>query len=134
MFARVQELPLKSILIIDDDADVCELLGSVLSCDYQVHFLDSADKALRCVKCVRPSVILCDGSLPIISGYDLAAELGRDPETASIPVIVMSGWDDGTGEERARRVGAAGFLPKPFLLEELREVVARQVAQLSLAV
>lgn len=134
MFTPAPELPVNTILIIDDDAEVCVRIGNALGGDYQVHFLDSADRALRCVECVRPSVILCDGSLPVVSGYELAAALGRIPETASIPVIVMDGWNDGSGEERARRFGAVGFLPKPFLLSELQFIVARQAAQWSLAV
>jgi len=123
----------KVVLVIEDDPGVCELLNTVLKGDYQVSFLQSAIGALHVVKRVRPNVILCAGRLPIVGGYEFAAHLSRDPETVCIPVIVMSGWDDGTGEERARRFGAVAFLPKPFLLAELREIIGRHTSEILFA-
>ncbi len=124
--------PQKCVLVIEDDPGVCELLKNVLECEYHLSFLHSAVGALHAIKVVRPDVILCAHGLPIMGGYEFARQLCRAPETFAIPVIVMSGWDDGMGEERARRAGAAAFLPKPFLLAELREVIAQHVAEISL--
>ncbi len=94
--------------------------------------LHSAVEALRVLRDVRPDVVLCSGHLPVFGGYELAAYLSRDSETVCIPVIVMSGWEDGASEKRARCVGAAAFLPKPFLLSELREVIARHAGETAL--
>lgn len=128
----MQKEPEKTILVIENDPGVCELLHAVLKDDYEVSVLHSAIDALRVVKHVRPDVVLCAGHLPMLGGYELAACLSRDSETVCIPVIVMSPWEDGICEDRARCVGAAAFLPKPFLLSELREVIARHAAQTAL--
>src|SRR5438552_12994253 len=69
----------------------------------------------------RPAVILLDWTLRETDGGQVLACLRQDAITRSIPVIMMSAWQDGA--LRAQAAGADAFLPKPFGADELVEVV-----------
>jgi len=81
------------ILIVDDDDDFRETLRGVLE-DEGCTVLDAGDgrAALRLLRTVTlPDLILLDLMMPVMNGWDLYAELQRDPELAAIPVGVLSG-------------------------------------------
>jgi len=81
------------ILIVDDDDDFRETLRGVLE-DEGCTVLDAGDgrAALRLLRTVTlPHLILLDLMMPVMNGWDLYAELQRDPELAAIPVGVLSG-------------------------------------------
>ncbi|HMJ91479.1 MAG TPA: response regulator [Candidatus Acidoferrum sp.] len=113
---------MKTILVIDDDAELCELLTIVLeaqghrvlvSCNGR-HGCDLAPEFL-------PDVILCDLLMPEITGFEVVNRLREDARTTRIPVAVM------TGERHLRNHVAAPrcamWLDKPFDLSELIEAI-----------
>ncbi len=70
---------------------------------------------------IRPDVILLDIVLPDGSGWDVLSQLKNDPLTLSIPVLITSVFED---RERAKELGAAGYLVKPFRLADLQASLA----------
>jgi CheY-like chemotaxis protein len=117
-----------TVLVIDDDEDVQELLIEVLTqAGYQVTTTDSVLGAVALAQRLQPSVILLDLGLPFKSGASLLADLRDEPLTASIPVIVVSGIAEHLPRER--RDLAYAVVGKPFEPAKLvRLVQAAQTA------
>jgi CheY-like chemotaxis protein len=126
--SSVMHLPdaLPSILVVDDDQDIREILAIVLQrqgCEVIVasdgaHALELLRNGSAC-----PAVILLDLRMPIMNGWQFREEQLRDPRLASIPVVVMTG--DRSQAAREGLPGTAGFLAKPLELQELRALVSR---------
>lgn len=101
------------VLIIEDDEAISEAIASLLEdCGYDpVRAADGREglEALR--KEERPSLILLDMAMPGMNGWRFREEQMKDPGLAGIPVVVFTA--DSGAEERARELGAAGWLRKP---------------------
>jgi CheY-like chemotaxis protein len=122
----------KTILLIEESDEVASLIMAFLP-DYIVERMRSAANALQHVRTLVPDLILCHASLPHLDGYRFVQLLRADAQVGRIPVVLMSGWTDDACEQRAREAGAADFLPKPFLPNELRSTVAAHCRSLETA-
>ena len=116
------------ILIVEDDADVRDTMVQVLESEgFSVCATRDGREALDVLRAgLRPGLILLDLMMPVMNGWQFRAGTERDPELASIPVVLVSALDPGT--ERTASIAAAGFLHKPFDLDDLLGVVQRAVA------
>ena len=117
------------VLVVDDEPDV--LLLCRLNLQQRGHeLLEAADgsTALEIARDRHPDVIVLDLMLPGISGYDVLEALQRDAETTNIPVLVLTAKSLRTDRERSHGLGASAFLTKPFLPNELCEMVDSLVA------
>ena len=119
-FSVHQSFP--TVLVIDDDPEVAELVGCFLTREEFRPVLALSGKAgVRLARSLLPSLILCDVSMPDTDGLKVIEALGCDPATAHIPIVLMSGHDaaslDGSG--------ASAFLQKPFHMSEMVHVVRR---------
>ena len=116
----------RSILLVDDDADVRESIGEALEEEgYRVARASNGKEALRLLKNdnLRPDLILLDIMMPEMDGWTFRAEQRKDPELASIPVLVFTAY--GTPKDVAQQLEAAGFLRKPLRLDELLSAIGR---------
>jgi CheY-like chemotaxis protein len=112
------------VLVVDDEPDV--LLLCRLNLQQRGHeLLEAADgsTALEIARDRHPDVIVLDLMLPGISGYDVLDALRRDAETTNIPVLVLTAKSLRADRERSHGLGASAFLTKPFLPNELCEMV-----------
>lgn len=112
------------VLVVDDEPDV--LLLCRLNLQQRGHeLLEAADgsTALEIARDRHPDVIVLDLMLPGISGYDVLEALQRDAETTNIPVLVLTAKSLRADRERSHGLGASAFLTKPFLPNELCEMV-----------
>ncbi|MCD6022275.1 MAG: two component transcriptional regulator, winged helix family [Actinomycetia bacterium] len=117
------------VLVVDDEPDV--LLLCRLNLQQRGHeLLEAADgsTALEIARDRHPDVIVLDLMLPGISGYDVLEALQRDAETTNIPVLVLTAKSLRADRERSHGLGASAFLTKPFLPNELCEMVDSLVA------
>ena len=117
------------VLVVDDEPDV--LLLCRLNLQQRGHeLLEAADgsTALKIARDRHPDVIVLDLMLPGISGYDVLEALQRDAETTNIPVLVLTAKSLRADRERSHGLGASAFLTKPFLPNELCEMVDSLVA------
>ena len=117
------------VLVVDDEPDV--LLLCRLNLQQRGHeLLEAADgtTALEIARELHPDVIVLDLMLPGISGYDVLEALQRDSETTNIPVLVLTAKSLRADRERSHGLGASAFLTKPFLPNELCEMVDSLVA------
>src|SRR5688572_12608172 len=118
----------RSILIVDDDADVRESVGDALVEEgYRVASAANGRAALRLLQndALRPDLILLDIMMPEMDGWAFRAEQRRDQALAAIPVLVFTAY--GTPREVAQKLQADGYLRKPLRLEELLATIARVV-------
>jgi CheY-like chemotaxis protein len=108
----------KSVLIIDDDLDFQMMISVILgNRGFKVRcLLDGKPNAVS--KIARESdIVLMDMQLPGTNGADLGRQLKSDPQTESIPIILISGHAD--GEDLLEISGADAFIEKPFSLSGL---------------
>jgi len=84
----------KSVLITDDDEVFVEALTAVLESSYVIRTASNGTEALERVEQQRPDLIILDVMMDYMSeGFDVARKLRTNPETASIPIIMLTGVD-----------------------------------------
>lgn len=114
----------KRVLVVDDDTAILESIGAVLEMDgYDVSVATDGLEALDQVSADRPDLILLDLMMPRMDGYAFAAELRRRETLPKVPIVVLTA--DGRIRQKADRMGAEGFLSKPFDVSTLLTEVAR---------
>ena len=103
-----------SILVVDDDPVVCELMRTALEND-GFEVLEASDGVEGCQLYERhhPDLLLVDLMMPRMDGYDLCRELRSQPEAARVPILVVTSLDDLASIDRAYDAGATDFMPKP---------------------
>src|SRR5712692_6557788 len=112
-----------AILIVDDDAVICEVLGELFSLEHACRTADTAEKALTLLESGHYDVAIVDISLPGMSGLELFGHIRqRWPETQ---VIIITGIDYHQYVENLIGMGAADYLVKPFQLQDVETSVAR---------
>jgi CheY-like chemotaxis protein len=115
-----------TVLLVDDVCDSREMYAFYLrAAGYAVHEAADGGESLALALEFRPDVIVMDLSLPSMDGWTAIAGLAGHPETARIPVVVLSAHTFPTDEQRAREAGAAAFLGKPCAPEDLARTVRR---------
>jgi signal transduction histidine kinase/DNA-binding response OmpR family regulator len=112
-----------TILVVDDDTDVHELIGAMLMREgYKVlHAMNGADAVIRARR-ERPAAILLDIMMPQTDGWTVLNELKSDSLLCDIPVIIHSMLDE---RPRSLSKGAAEFLSKPVERTRLVSVIQR---------
>ncbi|MCS6814832.1 MAG: PAS domain S-box protein, partial [Cyanobacteria bacterium] len=107
----------KTILVVDDDAHIRELLRQELESEgYVVQQASNGMDAINQVKMSRPDLIILDVMMPQINGFDVAAVLRNDPRSMAIPIIILSIIED---KERGFRIGIDRYLTKPINTPQL---------------
>ena len=110
----------KRILISEDDVDFRELLRIHLSlAGYALEVAEDGVTGGRALLEHRPDLVLSDVDMPFLNGLELLSLVRADAETASIPVILLSGSSGDETMSEAMKLGAADFLTKPITLEDL---------------
>lgn len=105
------------IASIDDDPQVISLYRRYLVPQgYQVEAITEPKQAVERVKEIKPFAITLDIMMPEIDGWQILQQLKNDPATREIPIIICSILED---EEKGFNLGAADYLVKPFLQEDL---------------
>jgi diguanylate cyclase len=115
-------------LIVEDDNNFRELLARALGLNgFQTRQAEDGREALDLVQELQPDIILSDIHMPRMDGSTLIDILQRDPVTARIPVIFITGIQDPISV-RDLAMRAAGFVQKPIKLPILMEMVKDTIA------
>ncbi len=113
-------------LIIEDNKGILRLLDALVKREglQTCQATDGLD-GLQQARAVRPRLILLDLILPVMSGYDVLAALRADPQTAGIPIVVVTTQEriDALDDEELE------YVLKPFSPEELAAAVRRALAR-----
>lgn len=114
-----------SVLVVDDDRRVRELLRLALEEDgFAVTTAADGARAIALATAERPGLVVLDLTLPRADGFAVA-EAVRGLHGGGVPILVITA--DGGAAEKAERVGAVGYLRKPFDVEELTALVGRSL-------
>lgn len=121
----------ETIVIIEDDSAIRSVLNIALKgAGYTiVKEAESGDEGLKLVNELKPSLILLDLMLPGIDGFSVCSKIRENPETASIPIIMLTARSDENDIIRGLECGADDYITKPFsrqvLLARIRAVLRR---------
>lgn len=116
-----------TILIVDDDTVIRDVLSELFSSEHQCHTLETAEQALKLLETTPCDVAIVDISLPGISGLELLGHIRqRWPETR---VIIITGIDYHQYVEDLVKMGATDYLVKPFRLHDAEAKVGRAILQ-----
>ena len=119
----------KKMLIIDDNTMIRDLFSSDFSEDFEVEAAVDGTQGLKAAVEGRPDVILLDVNMPDISGIEVTRRLSKRPETAAIPVVIItaSEYNEDTARELRPYGNFKGFLSKISSSEDIRAVIDRVV-------
>lgn len=127
-FMRDNNIPLdaiesgkRKVLVVDDDAEIVELIIEVLDRDgrFEVKTASSGYEAGMATERFRPEVILLDYMLPDVNGNVVCQTIRRNPEFENIKIIIVSGVIKEDEIAQLLKSGAEGFIRKPFNIAEL---------------
>lgn len=114
-----------SVVVIDDEAPVCQLIARVLADDYAVTTYDSAEAFAAPAE---PHVLVVDKNLPGLSGLDLVERHRRCGYR--FEAVMITGYADMDSALRAMELGIYSYLRKPFEISELVDAVRRAAERL----
>jgi len=113
------------VLVIDDDAAIRDIVATLLTEEgYAVITAGSGEEAFSHLEAVVPSLIITDMRMPVMDGWQFAAELHRRLD-GEVPLLVMTAAVD--AQQRATEVDADGAISKPFDLDEFVKSVQRLI-------
>lgn len=124
----------QKILVVDDDEHILRSLSQYLELeDFNVVSASSGPEALKLFQQERPDLLVLDVMMPGMDGFQVLETLRKNPETASVPVLMLTARDQHNDILKGYQMGATSYLVKPFNLDELvdaiREVFAGKTSQ-----
>jgi diguanylate cyclase (GGDEF)-like protein len=117
--------PQRQILVVEDDPEISYLLGAILAApDREILIAATAAQARRLAESARVDLVILDLILPDVDGRSLLAELRERPETATVPILVVTARVGAESRRECYALGADAFVEKPFDPDELAADVA----------
>jgi twitching motility two-component system response regulator PilG len=116
----------KKILIVEDEESLLKLESILLtSKGYDVRGVLNGQLALDAIREERPDLVLLDIMLPEIDGFEVCQRIKENPETKSIPVIMLTAKKSREDMARGEKVGADWYITKPFKSVMVIETIQR---------
>lgn len=120
---------MSTILIVDDSPTEVQALTHLLErTGYRIVSASDGEDGVAIARSERPDLILMDVVMPGLNGFQATRQLSKDPQTASIPVIMVTKKDQETDRHWGMRQGAKDYIVKPFDQSELLDKIAAIVA------
>lgn len=116
------------VMVIDDDAELREYIRSNLGNGYKVVTVPDGETALKQIAEKNPDIIVTDVKMDGMDGFELLKRVKTNISTQHIPVIVLSSSSEVEDRTRGWKLGADGFLAKPFSIGELMMMVNGLIA------
>lgn len=119
-----------TVLVIDDEQRHCDVLEKALSFEgATVYTAVNGQEGLEALTSVKPTFILLDLQMPVMSGWEMFKRLQEHPELRKIPVIALSANALAKDRALAIEMGFAGYIVKPFYLQDLFQDIQRYLGQ-----
>ena len=120
-------MSVETVLVVDDSATDSHVICNALSAaGFNTLSVGNAEEALSIAREERPQAILMDVVMPGTNGFQATRMLHNDPDTADIPVIILSSKSKASDKVWGLRQGAVGYLTKPVdsreLIEKLKDL------------
>lgn len=119
----------KKVLIVEDEESLLKLETILLSVKgFEVIGVSTGKKAIAKIGVEEFDLVLLDIMLPDIDGFEVCQQLRKDPRTASVPIIMLSGRNNQSDRERGLQCGANSYFVKPFksamIIDEINRLLA----------
>jgi len=113
-----------TILAIDDEIVSRHTLEALLEADnHTLIFAENGIQGLEKAEAMRPDVIVLDVMMPGMNGFEVCRRLRAMPALQTLPVIMVTAWDDPTARMRCLEVGANEVVCKPLKRDELHMLI-----------
>lgn len=116
------------ILIADDSNMMLQFAKVCLEkAGHTVVSASDGNEAVQKAESEKPDIILLDAEMPEMDGWEAAEAISKNPSTAHIPKLMCTGHDLSGEEEQLQKVGAKGYISKPYqsaqMIEKVKEVL-----------
>ena len=119
-FAGIGKYLMTKILVTDDEKDIVELISYNLAKEgFSIIKAYDGEAALKLVKLQKPDLLILDLMLPRMSGIDVCKAVRNNPDTANLPIIMVTAKADETDKIIGLEIGADDYITKPFSIKEL---------------
>ncbi len=121
--------PMQKVMLIEDDPTMVSLLTTLLDLEgftVQAPSNHQLEGLLSAIADARPQIILVDVNLHSGSGIDLVKEIRQEPEIKDMRILMSSGLDL---QQECLAAGANGFIMKPFMPEDLIQLIRHTIQQ-----
>ena len=118
----------KTVIVVEDDAEMREYLRSALRPDYQVTVCADGQEAWPIIATTLPDAVITDLVMPGMTGAELCRRIRQNPSTNHIPVLVLTGQNGEQEEQTATDSGADRFLSKPVSVQLLVGALAQAIS------
>jgi CheY-like chemotaxis protein len=120
---------MKKILLIEDEDLIVKLLGKKLvSLGYEVVLATNGQEGIESMRKITPDMILLDIVMPRMGGFEVLAEMKKDPALAKVPVIIISNSGQPLELEKAKKMGVVDWLVKTeFDPREVAEKIEKHI-------
>ncbi|HEX7126377.1 MAG TPA: response regulator [Thermodesulfobacteriota bacterium] len=120
----------KKLLLADDSITIQKVIGITFANeDFTLTTVDNGVDAIQTARRIRPDLILADVVMPGKNGYEVCEYVKHDPELRNTPVLLLAGTFESFDEAEMARVGADGYITKPFesqtLIDKVHELTSR---------
>ena len=108
------------ILVVDDDHSLVQVIGCILEkAGFEVLTAFDGWDALRKVQEEKPALVILDVTMPSIDGYEVCRRLRNDPDTATMPVLMLTARTGSRAQVDGFESGADDYAFKPVKAEDL---------------
>ena len=118
------------IMLVEDEEELIRIVQTFFRDEgFEVYTAMSGEDAVDLLTRIVPDVIVSDVKMGTMDGFDFLEEVRKKPELRNVPFIFLTIMDDRDSVKRAEKLGATGYMTKPFDVEELLEKVKEVLAQ-----
>jgi twitching motility two-component system response regulator PilH len=116
------------ILVVDDQQTDRDLMGKVVSSTGNTpEYAGDGEEAVAKAKSSKPALILLDVVMPKQDGFATCRKLKKDPDTAGIPIVLVTSKNTDTDKFWGEKQGADGYIVKPFSPDDLGKMIRKFV-------
>jgi CheY-like chemotaxis protein len=119
------------VLLIEDDPDVAETIGSVLDNFFGktelLHIVDGSEFRTGAWRSGKWSLVILDLMMPGMTGFEVCERLRSYEPTSKVPILALTGYDTLQNEEKIKAAGASGYMAKPFEVMKLKSEIDRLI-------
>src|SRR5580700_7677629 len=125
--------PRKKILCVEDDLETATLIAEEFEeRGYEIALAHDGQAGFAAVLKLKPDIVLCDVSMPVMSGFELLDRLVElTPRFASMPFIFLTALGDRDNQLKGRRLGADDYVVKPIDFEILDTIIRGRLAKIA---
>ena len=121
---------MKRILIVDDDSMIVEFLGTVLRKEgYEIKEAFGGEQGFKRAKEYRPDLMILDLMMPDMHGFDVCQAVQEDGTLKEMKILISSAKGYEVDKKASMRLGASGYLNKPFSAETLVAEVEKLIGK-----